>query len=82
MRIEITVAKNTLLPTGAIEALNTELLKRVHRAFPDTEHQVQVRYAGTNNLTVMGGGKNDKDRISEILQETWESADEWFITTG
>ncbi|EBC9290536.1 DinI-like family protein, partial [Salmonella enterica subsp. enterica serovar Infantis] len=21
----------------------------------------------------------DKERISEILQETWESADDWFI---
>ncbi len=24
------------------------------------------------------GPKEDKDRISEILQETWESADDWF----
>ncbi|HBY5821387.1 TPA: DNA damage-inducible protein I, partial [Klebsiella pneumoniae] len=23
--------------------------------------------------------KEDKDRISEILQETWESADDWFV---
>ncbi|EAY9770961.1 DNA damage-inducible protein I, partial [Salmonella enterica subsp. enterica serovar Typhimurium] len=23
--------------------------------------------------------KEDKERISEILQETWESADDWFI---
>ncbi|EAX0340280.1 DinI-like family protein, partial [Salmonella enterica] len=23
--------------------------------------------------------KEEKERISEILQETWESADDWFI---
>ncbi|EGO7642698.1 TPA: DinI-like family protein, partial [Shigella sonnei] len=22
----------------------------------------------------------DKQRISEILQETWESADDWFVS--
>ncbi|KTG57355.1 XRE family transcriptional regulator, partial [Klebsiella pneumoniae] len=26
-----------------------------------------------------GALKEDKDRISEILQETWESADDWFV---
>ena len=39
-----------------------------------------MRYATANNLSVIGGAKEDKDRISEILQETWESADDWFIT--
>ncbi len=39
-----------------------------------------MRYAGSNNLSVIGGAKEDKERISEILQETWESADDWFIT--
>ncbi|WP_423826809.1 DinI-like family protein, partial [Shigella sonnei] len=27
-----------------------------------------------NNLSVIGATKEDKQRISEILQETWESA--------
>jgi len=27
---------------------------------------------------VLGASKEDRDRISEILQETWESADDWF----
>lgn len=47
--------------------------------FPDNEGNVTVRYAGTNNLSVIGATKEDKERISEILQETWESADDWFI---
>ncbi|HCX5530344.1 DNA damage-inducible protein I, partial [Escherichia coli] len=39
-----------------------------------------VRYAAANNLSVIGATKEDKQRISEILQETWESADDWFVS--
>ncbi|EHD21025.1 MULTISPECIES: DNA damage-inducible protein I [Brenneria] len=77
MRVEITIAKSSPLPAGAIEALTTELGRRIHRQYPDIP--VQVRYAAGNSLTVLGAGKDDKERISEILQETWESADDWFI---
>ncbi|PKH26294.1 DNA damage-inducible protein I [Enterobacterales bacterium CwR94] len=80
MRIEVTVAKTSPLPAGAIEALSHELSHRIQHAFPEGQHHVQVRYAGGNNLSVLGGAKEDKDRITEILQETWESADDWFIT--
>ena len=80
MRVEVTVAKTTSLPAGAIEALTQELSKRIDKQFPDGTNTISVRYAGANNLTVMGGGKYAKDLISEILQETWESADDWFIT--
>jgi DinI-like family. len=48
--------------------------------FPENSGAVTVRYASANNLSVIGAAKEDKDRISEILQETWESADDWFIT--
>ncbi|RWR01940.1 damage-inducible protein I [[Pantoea] beijingensis] len=80
MRVEVTVAKTTVLPAGALEALTDELAKRIDKQFPETDNRVSVRYASANNLTVMGGGKESKDRISDILQETWESADDWFIT--
>ena len=40
---------------------------------------MSVRYASGNQLSVFGALKEDKDRISEILQETWESADDWFV---
>lgn len=49
MRIEVTIAKTSPLPAGAIDAL-------------------------------AGATKEDKQRISEILQETWESADDWFVS--
>ncbi|MBB1199726.1 DNA damage-inducible protein I [Enterobacteriaceae bacterium 89] len=80
MRIEVTIAKTTVLPAGAIDALTDELSRRILNQFPDREGQVSVRYAAANNLSVLGAPKEDKDRISEILQETWESADDWFVT--
>lgn len=78
MRIEVTIAKTTVLPAGAIDALSSELSRRILNQFPDRDGQVSVRYAAANNLSVIGAPKEDKDRISEILQETWESADDWF----
>ncbi len=78
MRIEVTIDKLKPLPAGALEALTGELTKRVDRYYPDTP--VSVRYAGSNSLSVLGGSKEDKEKITEILQETWESADDWFIT--
>ena len=80
MRIEVTIAKTTVLPAGALDALAGELSRRIDENFPDNENPVTVRYSTANNLSVIGGAKEDKERISEILQETWESADDWFIT--
>ncbi|MFP1731237.1 DNA damage-inducible protein I [Lonsdalea quercina] len=78
MRVEITVAKTVKLPAGAIDALTNELSHRIQAQYPDTS--VLVRYAGSNNLSVFGGSKDDKEKITEILQETWESADDWFFS--
>lgn len=78
MRIEVTIAKTTVLPPGAVDALAGELSRRIEHSWPDTRIEVQVRVASGNQLSVLGGSKEDKARISEILQETWESADDWF----
>ena len=78
MRIEVTIAKTTPLPPGAIDVLASELSRRLQSDYPDTEGKVIVRYAAANNLSVLGGAKGDKERVSEILQQTWESADDWF----
>ncbi len=80
MRIEATIARTPSLPAGALDALGGEFSRRINDSFPEREGAVTVRYAGSNNLSVIGGAKEDKERISEILQETWESADDWFIT--
>ncbi|EOT8834103.1 DNA damage-inducible protein I [Escherichia fergusonii] len=79
MRIEVTIAKTSPLPAGAIDALASELSRRIQYAYPDIDSKVSVRYAVANNLSVIGATKEDKSRISTILQETWESADDWFI---
>ncbi|MEX9253043.1 DNA damage-inducible protein I [Pseudenterobacter timonensis] len=80
MRIEVTIAKTTVLPAGALDALAGELTRRINSTYPDRNGAVSVRYATSNNLSVIGGAKDEKERITEILQETWESADDWFIT--
>jgi len=79
MRIDITVAKNRPLPAGALDALSTELARRIAHDFPDTPHHVSVRYATANQLSVIGGCKTSRERITDILQEAWESADDWFL---
>lgn len=73
MRIEVSIAKTTALPNGALEALNNELSRRIAEQFPAIDSQVSVRYATGNQLSVFGALKEDKDRISEILQETWKA---------
>ncbi len=35
MRVEITVAKTSPLPSGAMEALKAELSRRIDEEFPD-----------------------------------------------
>lgn len=78
MRIDITVAKNRPLPAGALDALSAELSRRIAHDFPEGEHHVNVRYATGNQLSVTGGCKTSRDRITDLVQETWESADDWF----
>jgi DNA-damage-inducible protein I len=78
MRIEITLDKTRPLPDGALPALCQELTHRIDKYFPELDNSVKVRYASSNNLSVFNGSKEDKSKIEEILQETWESADDWF----
>lgn len=61
MRIEVTIAKTSPLPAGAIDALAGELSRRIHHHFPDNDGNVTVRYAGTNNLSVIGATKRTKN---------------------
>lgn len=39
---------------------------------------MKVRFAGADGLTVLGGASEDKKTVEEILQDTWESVDDWF----
>ena len=44
MRIEVTVAKTTALPAGALDALADELSRRINDQFPD-HPQARTAYA-------------------------------------
>lgn len=80
MRIEVIIAKIFLLLVGVIDVLVGEFFRRIQYAFFDNEGYVSVRYVVANNLSVIGAIKEDKQRISEIFQETWESVDDWFVS--
>ncbi|HHL2709978.1 TPA: DinI-like family protein [Yersinia enterocolitica] len=76
MKIEVTVDKSKKLPPGALSALAIEFNNRLKRRYPSVE--ATIRLAGMDGITVFGGLPDDKEAIQEILQETWESADDWF----
>jgi len=76
MKVEVTIDKLKKLPTGAEAALETELLRRLSQSYEDCK--LIVRRAGSDWLSVLGGADGDKKRVEQILQETWESADDWF----
>ncbi|WP_312990894.1 DinI-like family protein [Atlantibacter hermannii] len=73
MKVEVTIERTKKLPDGALPALENELSKRLNKRFEGCK--LTVRRASNDGLSVIGG---DKDEIANILQETWESADEWF----
>lgn len=76
MKIEITIGRTKKLPDGAVPALEQELLKRINQSY--TDRKLIVRRASSSGLSIIGGEKSDNKRIEEILQQTWESADDWF----
>lgn len=76
MKVEVTIDKMKKLPTGAEAALEIELLRRLIQSYEDCK--LTIRRAGTDGLSVLGGADGDKKRVEQILQETWESADDWF----
>ncbi|MFZ5134129.1 DinI-like family protein [Enterobacter hormaechei] len=76
MRVKLTIDLTKELPKGAVPALEKELLKRLQNQFD--ECSPVVRRAGPDGLSVYGGEKEVKKKVEEILQQTWESADDCF----
>ena len=76
MKVELTIDRTKELPEGAVPALERELLKRLQSQFD--ECCLIVRRAGSDGVSVYGGEKEAKKTVEEILQQTWESADDWF----
>lgn len=73
MRVELTIDRTKKLPDGAVPALEAELLERLSKQYNDCK--LTIKRASSDGLSVFGGEKKEVERI---LQETWESADEWF----
>ncbi|GKI78241.1 hypothetical protein NUKP18_03920 [Klebsiella variicola] len=76
MKVEVTIDKHKKLPDGAILALEQELLRRLSQSYDDCK--LTIRRTSNDGLSVLGGADCDKKRVEQILQETWESADDWF----
>jgi len=76
MRVELLIDKTKQLPAGAVEALKEEFQKRLDENYPGATFS--VRRAHSDGLSVMGGTPRDKEVIDVMLQNTWESADDWF----
>ncbi|HHA1403889.1 TPA: DinI-like family protein [Enterobacter ludwigii] len=73
MKVELTIDRTKKLPNGAVPALESELLKKLRKQFDNC--QLTIKRASNDGLTVFGG---DKKEVEHIVQETRESADEWF----
>ncbi len=76
MKVELTIDRTKKLPDGAVQALENELLKRLQNQFEDCS--LVIRLTGSDGLSVYGGEKEAKKTVEGILQDTWESADNWF----
>ncbi|EAU3240338.1 DinI family protein [Salmonella enterica] len=76
MKIELTINKSKELLRGAIPALEKELLKRLQNQYENCN--LTIRRGSQDGLSIVGAADGDKKRIQSILQETWESADDWF----
>lgn len=81
MRIEITVARDKAakMPAGSLEALTAEMTKRVSEQYSDVE--VIVKPASHDGLSILRAPDKESARqfVEAVLQEVWESADDWFI---
>lgn len=77
MKVEITIDRTKELPKVAVPAIEKELFRRISEDYSDCK--LTIRRTGSGGLSVFGGEKSDKKRIEEIVQETWESEDEWLF---
>ena len=76
MIVEISIDSKVASPDGAVPALKIELLRWLSQSCEDCK--LTIRRPGANGLSTFSGIESDKETIEEVLQETWESADDWF----
>ncbi|KYP87817.1 damage-inducible protein DinI [bacteria symbiont BFo2 of Frankliniella occidentalis] len=80
MIVEIKISKDKVkvMPVGSLDALQREMTKRVGIVYPDVE--VIVKPSSNDSLSVLRAPDKDKAKkfVENTLQNTWESADDWF----
>ncbi|MEN0677860.1 DinI-like family protein [Plesiomonas shigelloides] len=75
MRVEVSIDRNLSLPAHFEQRLHSVLSEQLNRYF--YEPSVLIK-RGANGLSVSRATKEERERVEEILQEVWESADEWL----
>ncbi|EBQ4752417.1 DinI-like family protein [Salmonella enterica subsp. arizonae] len=70
MRIELVISWTKQLAEGAVPVLEKELMTCLQN--------LTIRRGSQDGPSIVGAADGDKKRIQSILQETWESADDWF----
>ncbi len=78
MHVEVDIAKEKAkgMPKGSIPALQDELTRRLDKRYGWVN--VEIKTKGSDALYVRGATDTERAEIDAILQETWESADDWF----
>lgn len=75
MRIELMVNKNSV-PEDIFIQVESEFSRRMAIYWPDA--LVRVRLGGANELSVLGGLKEDKQQIEMHLEAMFDEADDWL----
>ncbi|ACI09443.1 TPA: DinI-like family protein [Klebsiella variicola subsp. variicola] len=67
------------MPKGSIHALKEEMTRRISEQYDDVE--VIVKTASNDGLSVLWATNKEiaKEFVEETLQNTWETADDWFV---
>lgn len=75
MRIELMISKKNV-PEDAFHQVESEFCRRMAISWPDA--LVRVRLGEANNLSVLGGLKEDKQQVEVQLEEMFDEADDWL----
>lgn len=76
MKVELTIDHTKELQKGGVTVLEKEILKRLGNQYVNCS--LNIPRAGSDDLSVLSGDKEDKKIIEKILHETRENADDWF----
>lgn len=76
MHVELLIDKTKQLPVGSVQALKEEFQKRLDDSYPSATFA--VRRAHSYGLSVVSGTARDKEVIDVMLQNMWESLEDWL----